>query len=142
MNRRSMFSRMIMMAGIILLTMSVQGQFVAIARKIKKMATPTTDVSTVIIDKATYKLYRAVTDTLTSSPGITITKRDNQKRYVEFAMKQFTVAMQIDSLSAGLSQITVASAHQENGSVQPTDATVNAIITVCKKAGVKCTLEK
>jgi hypothetical protein len=127
---------------VFLVSVPVHGQFITIARKVKSMLTSQTDVATVLIDARTFKVYKAVIDTVTSDPAFTITKRDNAKRFVEFTHENYTVSMQVDSLAVGLSQITVSAAHSDNTQKQVTDVAVDAIFRVCKKVGIKCTIDK
>ncbi|MEI7491294.1 MAG: hypothetical protein WCK92_07845 [Bacteroidota bacterium] len=117
-------------------------QFITIARKIKSMHSGSTDVATVIVDAKTFKVYGAVIDTLTTNPKFKISQRDNTKRFVEFTTGTYKVSMQVDSLAAALSQITVASAHADNAEKQATDIAVDVIQTVCRKLAIKCTLDK
>ena len=92
----------------------VDAQFVAIARKVKSMRAGDMEVATVLLDAKTYKVYRAVIDTLNTDPKFTITRQDNTKRFVEFTKAKNSISIQVDSLADGLSQITVAA--KESGS--------------------------
>ncbi|MEI6842833.1 MAG: hypothetical protein WCK53_16310 [Methanomicrobiales archaeon] len=123
-----------------LLSTPVHSQFVTIARKIKSMHTSQADIATVILDAGTFKVYRAMMDTLTSNKKYAISNRDNTKRFVEFTVQTHKVSMQVDSLDKGLSQITVASVHSDNAAKQSTDIAVDAIVRVCHSIGIKCTL--
>jgi hypothetical protein len=134
---------MILATGIFLLvSIPAQSQFVTIARKIKSMRTSEADVATVILDARTFMVYRAITDTLTSNKKFTITGRDNARRFVEFTTQSYKVSMQVDSLEARLSQITVASVHPDNSSQRTTDIAVEAITRICSMAGVKCSVKE
>jgi hypothetical protein len=106
------------------------------------MRTSQSDIATVIIDAKTFRVYKAVLDTLTSDPKFAINSRDDTKHFVEFTVGTNKVSMQIDSLSVDLSQITVAANHAENAPKQAKDLAVEAIVRVCSKVGVKCTLDK
>ncbi|MCX6285061.1 MAG: hypothetical protein NTW31_12600 [Bacteroidetes bacterium] len=121
---------------------TASAQFITIARKIKSMHSGSTDVATVILDAKTFKVYGAVIDTLTTNAKFKISQRDNTRRFVEFTTGTYKVSMQVDSLAVGLSQITVSSAHVDNSAKQTTDIAVDVILTVCRKLGVKCTLDK
>jgi hypothetical protein len=113
-------------------------QFLTIARKIKNMKNGDKDVATVILDAGAARVYRAMTDTLSADKRIKISQMDNSKKLVEFSKGTTSFSMQVDSLSAGFSQITVLAVHVENSSGKKTDAAVNAILAVSKKAGIKC----
>ena len=125
-----------------LFSATVSAQFITIARKIKSMHAGPTDVATVIVDAKTFKVYKAVTDTLTTNPKFKISQRDNTKRFVEFMNGPYKVSMQVDSLANDLSQITVSSAHADDATKQTTDMAVDVILAVCQKLGIKCTLDK
>lgn len=103
------------------------------------MRTSEADVATVILEARTFRVYQAIIDTLTSNKKFEITSRDNAKRFVEFSSRPYKVSMQVDSLENNLTQITVASMHSDNSPKQTTDVAVDAIIRVCKMAGIKCT---
>jgi hypothetical protein len=126
----------------LLVSLSVDAQWVTIARKVKSMRTGSTDIATVLIDAGTFNVYRAVIDTLRSASKFSIIKQDNTRRYVEFTSESKTVAMQVDSLAIKLTQITVAAANSGNPAQKTTDLAVEAIIKVCDKLGIKCTLEE
>jgi hypothetical protein len=49
--------------------------------------------------------------------------------------------MQVDSLATALAQITVASANSGESQKALTGPVVDAILKVCEKVGIKCTLE-
>ena len=139
---RNPYSLLLMIGFAFLLSSPIHAQFITIARKIKSMRTSQTDVATVIIDAKTYLVYKAVVDTLTSDPKFKITSRDNVKRFVEFTNGTNKVSIQIDSLTTGLSQVTVAANHSDASPKQPADLAVDAILRVCNAVGVKCTLDK
>jgi hypothetical protein len=61
---------------------------------------------------------------------------------VEFTRGKADVTLKVDSLADGLSQITVSAAHVDDAEKQSTDYAVEAILGVCTKAGIKCTLDK
>ncbi|MCX6277426.1 MAG: hypothetical protein NT004_04950 [Bacteroidetes bacterium] len=125
-----------------IVSVPVNGQFVTLARKIKSKHTSQTDVATVMIDAGTFRVYGAVIDTLGSDPKFQITRRDNAERFVEFTRETYKVSIKVDSLAIEQSQITVTAVHSDNSPKQATDIAVDAIIKVCNKIGVKCTLDK
>lgn len=135
------FSRILFQVIFILVvSLPAHSQWVTIARKIKGMRTPQTDVATVLLDAKPYKVFQAVVDTLSSDPKFIITAKDNDKRKVDFNRGNFRITMQVDSLAAGLAQVTVAaprSDEQQGG----TDMAVEAILKISKKAGIKCSVQ-
>jgi hypothetical protein len=141
MKKTASFSIIIVITLFLFASTDVKGQFVTIARKIKSMRTSDMDVATVILDARTFKVHKAVVDTLTSSPKIKILKQDPVKRQVEFTNGINTLSIQVDSLDIGLSQITVAAAHSGQQQKKATDVAVEVILGVCHKAGIKCTVE-
>jgi hypothetical protein len=136
------YSMLIMIGLVFLGSIPVQAQFVALARKIKSMQTPETDIATVLLDAKPFMVYRAVIDTLTKNHKYQVISRDNAKRNVEFSIQAYKVSMQVDSLAAALTQITVASKHSGNSGKTTTDTAVEALIRICSMAGIKCSIDK
>jgi hypothetical protein len=124
------------------LSQESSAQFVGIARKIKSMNSGGNDVATVILDAGAARVYKAVIDTLSSSPRTKITKRDNPGKHVEFIIGSSDVSMQIDSLDQGLCQIMVLAREDQGSNKKSTDAAVNAILSVSRKAGIKCSVKQ
>ena len=139
--KQSAFVFIIVAALALSVSTPVHAQFITLARKIKGMHTGDTDVATVILDARTFRVYKAVIDTLSSDPKIRILKKDPEKRTVEFNNGSNTVTMKVDSLETGLSQITVTTPHSGSQQNKETDHAVEAILLVCKKMGIKCTLD-
>jgi hypothetical protein len=130
------------LGSLIILPQASTAQFITIARKIKSMNSGNNNVATVILDAGAARIYKAVIDTLSASPKTHITKRDNLKNHVEFTAGSNAVSLQVDSLDRGLSQITVLATQNESASTKATDAAVNAILSVSRKAGIKCTVKE
>ena len=118
-----------------------QAQFITLARKIKSMNSGNKDVATVILDAGCTKVYRAVADTLASDPTCRIIKRDDAKKLVEFSHDPYTLTIQVDSMAAGVSQITVLAENQGKSTQNTSDKAANVILAVCKKVGLHCTLK-
>ncbi len=132
-----------MLVGImIIVSQPLPAQFLTIARKIKSMKSDGKDVATVIIDAGAFKVFKAVIDTITSDPKCKILQRDNAKKLVEFTHDSFSLSLQVDSLAAGLSQITVLAQHSENSQQKATDVAANVILSICHKMGINCTLKE
>ena len=130
-------------AGLMIISVSVpaEAQFVTIARKIKTMRTGQADIATVILDARTFRVYQAVIDTLKSNPKFLINSMNNAEKSVEFSIKTYTVTMKVDSLATGLTQITVSAAPPGETEKQATSMAVEAIMGVCRKAGITCTVD-
>ena len=124
-----------------LFSSSASAQFITLARKMKSKLSGTTDIATVTLDVKTYKVYGALIDTLLSNKKFTVAKRDDAKRLVEFANGTFKVSMQVDSLAAVKSRITVNAAHSDDADTSAADIAVNAIMAVCKKLSLPCSCE-
>ncbi len=122
-------------------TQPVSAQFITLARKIKAKITDGKEVASVILDAGATKVYHAVTDTLTSDTRCKIQNKDDGRKFVEFTHDDLSLTMQIDSLGAALSQITVKAEKSGDSSQKPTDAAVKAILAVCHKMGLKCTTQ-
>ena len=122
-------------------TFSAHSQFITIARKIKTMHTQESDVATVLLDAKTYKVYQAVIDTLGSDKKFRITSTDPVKRLVVFTEGSSKVTMQVDSLGQGMTQITVSATHPDTPDAKVSNKAVQAIMNVCRKAGIRCSIE-
>jgi len=136
------YSLLIMLGFVILGAMPARAQFVTLARKIKSMRTPETDIATVLLDAKPFRVYQAVIDTLTSNHKYQVISRDNAKRNLEFSIQTWKISMQVDSLATALTQITVASKHSDSSGKTTTDMAVEALIRICNMAGIKCTIDK
>lgn len=121
--------------------LSAGAQFITLARKIKSKHSQGAEVSVVVLDAKTYKVYRAMIDTVSSAPKLKITARDDSKRAVAFTTGTSHVKMKVDSLETVLCQITVSATDSVQPSAKTMELTVNAIQGVCKKLGIKCTVE-
>ena len=133
---------LLILIALLAVTTSVDAQFITIARKVKSMHTPKTDVATVLLEAKPFMVYKAVTDTLAAGKQFGAITRHDDKRQVEFTRNDCKITLKVDSLEAKLAQITVASDHQE-GAVKPvSDYAVETIVRACKAVGVKCTVDK
>jgi len=137
-NKRSVLIIIVLVGSVL----PAQSQFIAIARKIKSMHTQAAEVSTVILDAHTYKVYRAVTDTVTSNPRLRIISRDDHKRVLSFISGTSKVKMEVDSLGEVTSKITVSATDSVQPPAKTTEVAVKAIQGVCKKLNIKCTVEE
>jgi hypothetical protein len=133
---------LLFIGALYLLPSPVSAQFITIARKIKTMHTGHADIATVIIEAGTFRVYQAVTDTLTANPKFRITSRSKADNSVEFSIKTYTVSMKVDSLANNLAQITVSSSPSGGSEKSATNMAVESIMGVCEKMGIKCTVDK
>lgn len=132
----------LLITGIVVLhCIPAHAQFITLARKIKGMHTSSADVATVMIDAKATGIYKAIIDTLTASPKFKITGRDNGRHLVEFTKESYKISMQVDSLAADLSQITVSATSSDKEAPKSSSMAVDAIERVCKKLGIKCTVK-
>jgi hypothetical protein len=142
MKRSSVFFILLVTVVIISVSAPVQAQFLTIARKIKTMKTGQADIATVIIDARTFRVYQALTDTLKSNPKYQVISSNKEENSVEFKIKTYTVTMKVDSLAKGLTQITVSAAPPGDSGKKAANMAVEAIMGVCHKAGITCTLDQ
>jgi hypothetical protein len=117
-------------------------QFVTLARKIKSKHTATAVESTVVLDAHTYKVYQAVIDTLNSSPKLRVIQRDDSKRTIEFSSGENALTLKVDSLDKKVCRITVNSPAKNKTAPGEEQLTVKAIMAVCAKLGIKCSIEE
>ena len=142
MKTRNLFSVLLTLLLLVIFSSSVQAQWATIARKVKSMRAGKTDISTVIIEAGTARVYQTVVDTLRGNSKFKIISQDPAKHHVEFSNSSYSVSLQVDSLEARLSQITVVAGNSGNSGQQSSSVSTDAIISVCNKIGVKCTVEK
>ena len=136
-----LYSLLLLICCSFLFSSTASAQFITIARKMKSKLSGSTDVATVTLDVKTNKVYGAVIDTLTSNKKFVIAKRDDAKRFVGFTTGAYKVSMQVDSVAASKSKMTVSAAHSDDSEKQAVDIAVNAVMAVCKKLGLPCTCE-
>jgi hypothetical protein len=137
------FSMLLIVSTLLIMTVfPARSQFVTLARKIKSKISGDGQESTVVLDAKTYKVYKAVIDTVTKVPQLKITKRDDSKRTIEYANGTNTISMKVDSLDTGYSKITVTAMDSGQPSPKTAEVTINAITVVCKKLGIKCTVDQ
>jgi hypothetical protein len=127
---------------VILFSGTASAQWATIVRKVKAMHTPKTDIASVMVEAGTARVYQTVLDTLGSSRRFTVLKKTPAERQVEFMHGTYEISLQVDSLAANLAQITVVSDHSDSSIQSSTNIAIDAIIAVCNKIGVKCTVEK
>lgn len=133
---------LILIAGFLLLNcLPVQSQFVTLARKIKSKISGTSVESSVVLDAYTRNVYQAVVDTVSSSAKIRIIKRDDSNRRIEFTDGTATMTMKVDSLDKKSSRISVTSPVKDETSLKAEQLTVKAIMAVCNKLGIQCTVD-
>jgi len=137
------FSILALAGFLVMALLPASSQFVTLARKIKTRMSGNTEVSTVVLDARTYKVYHALVDTVSTAPKIRITSRDDKKRSVEFTSGSNTVSMKVDSLAEKLCKITVTATDSgQSSSSSVVGVTVKEINAVCKKLGIQCTVEE
>lgn len=140
---RNSYSFLILLSGFLLcVPQALPAQFLTIARKIKSMKSAGNEVATVILDAGAGKVYQALIDTLLSKPKFRITVKEDSKKHVEFSEEGSTLSMQVDSLDVKLSQITVLAVSSGNSPPGATDAATRAIMSVCDKVGIHCSLKE
>ncbi len=126
----------------LLTCLPASSQFVTLARKIKSKHTATSVESNVVLDAHTNKVYQAVIDTVTSSPKLKVIQRDDSKRMIEFSNGESTLTLKVDSLDKKVSRISVTSPAKDKAVPGAEQMTVKAIMGVCTKLGIKCTVEE
>lgn len=133
---------LILIAGFLLLNcLPAQSQFVTLARKIKSKISGTSVESSVVLEANTRNVYQAVVDTVCSSAKIRIIKRDDSNRRIEFTDGTATMTMKVDSLDKKSSRISVTSPVKDETSLKAEQLTVKAIMAVCNKLGIQCTVD-
>jgi hypothetical protein len=133
----------LLITGFLLVScLPAQSQFVTLARKIKSNHSGSSVESAVVLDAHTNKVYQAVVDTVSSSAKIKILQRDDSRRLIEFTNGKSTLTMKVDSIDKKLTHISVTSPVKDETSAKTEQLTVKAIMAVCTKLGIKCTIEE
>lgn len=123
---------------------AAQAQWVFVARKalgkvqeITQQA-PSARVDTVIVilDVPADKVYAAIRRRVAANPGLTTTRVNEARRFVEYTDGQLTGAMQVAELGDAVSQLVVSTIAPRDATAMP--SIVERVLTVCEEVGVKC----
>jgi hypothetical protein len=132
----------LMIALCVGMNLPAQSQFVALARKIKSKSSEGSQISSVVLDAKPGRVYKAMIDTLDASPRFKVMSRDDTKRIVMAASGSSNLNFKVDSLDVVYSKISVAARDEEQDPQQVQQKAVNAILAICHKLGIKCSVEK
>jgi hypothetical protein len=143
------WSAAFVLAPFLLLTASVQAQWVMAARAAKheinrmtqRSASGGYDIATVVLDADPSKVYDKTIELLKTHPEVKITKDDKQTGTIEIQKGKQVAGFQIYALGDKVTQMIVASG-ADNNPQEPdqTSMVVESIIRVCAQFNVKCTV--
>jgi len=136
----------------LLLGSSAHAQWVFLARKVlgrveslaapaqgkgEQEATGGYEFGSVILEAPADKVYQTAIKMLAENPDVTVTRKDDGDRSIEFTRGDLAISMKISSLGEKLAQIMVASppSPKKPGG---TSTAVERILAVCKSMGVEC----
>jgi len=122
-------------------SLPASSQFITIIRKVKSSHSGKSEVSTVVLDAHTGKVYRAMVDTVSTTADAKIIQKNDSKRFVEFTRGTNDFSLQVDSLDVKLCRITVTAKDQGEASSEVRASAVKVILAVCAKLGIPCTVE-
>lgn len=144
-------SKTLVMLTMLLTTVAVEAQWVAVARavsgRIQQMQQKGAngeggyDVATVVVEAPAQKVYEVALQRLQAhSSEVKMIKQDSKKREVTFTNGVQTAGLQANPLGEKLTQLVVASTLD---SAQPsaTSLVVKSIQNVCAELKVECTLQ-
>jgi hypothetical protein len=136
-------------AVFLLLTTSVQGQWVLAARAAKNEINRMTqrsdsggyDVATVVLDADPSKVYDKTIELLKTHPELKITREDKQTGTIEFQKGKKVAGFQIYALGDKVTQMVVASGVGKSKEPDQTSMVVESIMHVCAEFNVTCTVQ-
>jgi hypothetical protein len=133
----------------LLLTTSVQAQWVLAARAAKHQINRMTqrsdsggyDVATVVLEADPSKVYDKTIELLKTHPELKITKEDKPTGTIEIQKGKKVAGFQIYALGDKVTQMVVASGVDKSKEPDQTSMVVQSIIHVCTEFNVKCTVQ-
>ncbi len=115
-------------------------QWVAVARSVKRMRTNDLDVATVMLEAKPERVYQTVVGAATGDTKFKITNRDDAIRLVEFTNGSRNVAIQVDAVAEGLTQLTIGATSPKRKQKSTTDLVLEQVLKVCQQMGVSCSV--
>jgi hypothetical protein len=125
-----------------------QAQMIFLGRKavgkVRQLTSETTsgqqsgyDAATVLLDAQADKVYGKAVDLLQANKDYRITRKDDRARTVEFTDGKRIAGIQISPLDDHLCQMLIVSTGTSS-TAETTSLVMNAVLRVCKEAGVHC----
>ena len=115
-------------------------QWVAVARSVKRMRTKDLDVATVMLEAKPERVYQTVIGAATGDTKFKIINRDDAIRLVEFTNGSRNVAIQVDAVAEGLTQLTIGATSPKPRQKSTTDLVLEQVLKVCQQMGVSCSV--
>ena len=115
-------------------------QWVAVARSVKRMRTNDLDVATVMLEAKPERVYQTVIGAATGDTKLKIINRDDAIRLVEFTNGSRNVAIQVDAVAEGLTQLTIGATSPKPRQKSTTDLVLEQVLKVCQQMGVSCSV--
>ena len=115
-------------------------QWVAVARSVKRMRTNDLDVATVMLEAKPERVYQTVIGAATGDTKLKIINRDDAVRLVEFTNGSRNVAIQVDAVAEGLTQLTIGATSPKPRQQSTTDLVLEQVLMVCQQMGVSCSV--
>jgi hypothetical protein len=142
-------SSALVLAFFLLLTISVQAQWVLAARAARTQINRMTqrsasggyDIATVVLDADPSKVYDKTIERLKTHPELKITKDDKQTGTIQIQKGEQVAGFQINAVSDKVTQMLVVSGAGKSNEPSDTSMVVKSIMNVCTEFNVKCTVQ-
>ena len=142
-------SSALVLAFFLLLTISVQAQWVLAARAARTQINRMTqrsasggyDIATVVLDADPSKVYDKTIELLKTHPELKITKDDKQTGTIQIQKGEQVAGFQINAVSDKVTQMLVVSGASKSNEPSDTSMVVKSIMNVCTEFNVKCTVQ-
>ncbi len=125
-------------ATVLLASQVAPAQWVAIARSVKRMRTNDLDVAMVMLEAKPERVYQTVIGAATGDKNFKIINRDDANRLVELTNGSRKVAIQVDAVAEGLTQLTIGATSPKRKQKSTTDLVLEQVLKVCQQMGVNC----
>ena len=127
-------------AMVLLASQVSPAQWVAVARAVKRMRTNDLDVATVMLEAKPERVYQTVIGTATDNTKLKIINRNDATRLVELTNGSRNVAIQVDAVAEGLTQLTIGATAPKRKEKSTTDLVLEQVLNVCQHMGVNCSV--
>lgn len=100
----------------------------------------THEMAAVLLDADANKVYSTAVTMIREKQDVRIDNEDDASRTIAFSDGQRLVSMKVASLGENVSQIMISSTGASPGEPSGASVVVDAILRVCKKMNVECSL--
>ncbi len=140
MNPLGLRSVAVTIAMVLVASQIAPAQWVAVARSVKRMRTGDLDIATVMLEAKPERVYQTVIGTATGDTKLKILNRDDSIRLVELTNGSRNVAIQVDAVAEGLTQLTIGATSPKRKQKSTTDLVLEQVLKVCQQMAVNCSV--